>query len=247
MRRCVKGIRAPSRRKACQQCSITKTRCDLKRPSCGRCHARHLDCAFGYDADAITDSDSIQSAPAARGESIDEGMSRKIQRSARARYATTATRTAPSPHENELTGTSMPPQASTTPSVSEISRTAPTRLVISNERRQSLSGAAPGLPSSGPVSEHIMHYIIRVLKSWPRLLISHELTQLPPVIHTIQLENNVPTPLADCLILAKMWAAHTHDSASLVQRTVLQEVRRLLQQVSCQIIANAKVRNVLTL
>ncbi|KAK9771439.1 putative Transcription factor domain-containing protein [Seiridium cardinale] len=106
------------------------------------------------------------------------------------------------------------------------------RLTISEERRRSLSDSSPGIPTLGPKFTHIMHYIIRVLKSWPRLMAVHGLSQLPPFIHTLQLTERIPTPLVDCLTLVKMWADYTEASASLVQRTVLQEVRRILQEHS---------------
>ncbi|TFK54876.1 hypothetical protein OE88DRAFT_1653418 [Heliocybe sulcata] len=38
--------RAPPRKKACQNCTTAKTRCDLQRPTCLRCHTRGITCHY---------------------------------------------------------------------------------------------------------------------------------------------------------------------------------------------------------
>ncbi|KAM0817382.1 putative Transcription factor domain-containing protein [Seiridium cardinale] len=125
--------------------------------------------------------------------------------------------------QSGLLAAAPPHTAGSTPSMESLMRATGPRLTISEERRRSLSDSSPGIPTLGPKFTHIMHYIIRVLKSWPRLMAVHGLSQLPPFIHTLQLTERIPTPLVDCLTLVKMWADYTEASASLVQRTVLQE------------------------
>lgn len=226
VRRCSQGIRGPSRRKACQQCCAAKTRCDLGRPGCGRCHKRGYQCHFGPGNNS---SDNGLSLPASQTRHdgdihLSEDQSSQLNRS---HHTNEVIEPVPLQTESELPDRAIPP-----PSIEEPLPLIGPRLVISSERRQLLLGTAPGIPSSGPVHKHIMHYIIRVLKSWPRMIAVHGLTQLPPIIHKLQLGDRVPVPLVNCLALAKMWADHHDDSAALVQRTVMQEVQRMLKEVS---------------
>lgn len=105
-------------------------------------------------------------------------------------------------------------------------------LVVSNYRRRLLLNEARLTPNTDPVARHTMHFVIRVLKSWPRMMGSHLTSQLPPMIHRLQLADGIPIPLANCCTLAKMWIMHSEESRDLVQRTVHNEVRRLLRDVS---------------
>lgn len=105
-------------------------------------------------------------------------------------------------------------------------------LVISNYRRRLLLNEARRTPNTDPVARHTMYFVIRVLKSWPRMMGSHLTSQLPPMIHRLQLADGIPIPLANCCTLAKMWIMHSEESRDLVQRTVHNEVRRLLRDVS---------------
>ena len=107
----------------------------------------------------------------------------------------------------------------------------PPELLISNERRQVILGTAQNTPSSDVAVRHTMHFTIRVLKSWPRLMAAHLTEQLPPPIHRLQIAEGIPTPLANCYALAKLWAGHTDGSRELVKKTILHEIRRLLSEV----------------
>ncbi|KAF6794576.1 C6 finger domain containing protein [Colletotrichum sojae] len=91
----------------------------------------------------------------------------------------------------------------------------PINLVIPDTRRRQLLGFAPDNPITGPVAMHIMHLVIRHLKSWPRLMAVHRTHHLPPVIHRLQLLGDMPVQLANCYALVNMWADHTAASAKL--------------------------------
>ncbi|KAK8074473.1 hypothetical protein PG997_009136 [Apiospora hydei] len=110
----------------------------------------------------------------------------------------------------------------------------PATAVISEERRRVLLGAAPGTPSSDVVVRRTMHFVIRVLRSWPRLMATtHHTAQLPPIIHNFQIKDGaLPKPLAHCYTLAKMWDGEVGGSGELVQRTILDEVQRLFREVT---------------
>lgn len=82
-----------------------------------------------------------------------------------------------------------------------------------------------------PPPKQTVHFVIRVLKSWPRIMAMHQTDGLPPIIHKIQFEHGTPRPLANCFTLAKMWAGHADGSGDLVMHTVLKELRRLIDEV----------------
>ncbi|KAL7956804.1 hypothetical protein V8C34DRAFT_199032 [Trichoderma compactum] len=102
-------------------------------------------------------------------------------------------------------------------------------LIVSNYRRRLLLSEARRSLNTDPVARHTMHFVIRVLKSWSRMMGSHFASHLPPIIHRLQLADGIPTPLANCCTLAKMWIVHSEGSRDLVQSTVHNEVRRLLR------------------
>lgn len=121
-------------------------------------------------------------------------------------------------------------------------------LVPSEERRRVLLGAAPGTPNSSSVAMHTANFVIRVLKSWARLVATHHVYELPPFIHRLQLsgDRSIPTPLVNCFTIVKMWSEHTQGSMGLVESTVLLEMQRLLREVSKTYSATAPKRHLLT-
>lgn len=86
-----------------------------------------------------------------------------------------------------------------------------------------------------------MHFIIRILKSWPRMMAAYDTAHLlPPFIHRLQLADGMPTSLADCYTLVRMWTGQEAESRGLVHQTILQEVRRLLREVCGLLSPNEK-------
>ncbi|KAI1827027.1 hypothetical protein F4861DRAFT_536502 [Xylaria intraflava] len=49
-KKCTLEPRASARQKACRNCIVAKTRCDLQRPTCSRCDARNIRCAYARPA-----------------------------------------------------------------------------------------------------------------------------------------------------------------------------------------------------
>jgi hypothetical protein len=182
--RCSKGLKGPTRKKACQQCTVAKTRCNLERPICGTCRERRITCKYILpDAQpAAKRSESSRRPPVGDGQR---------------RGSTVAT----------------------------------PNLHISEQRREELLVSTPSPPELNAGTQHTMHFIIRVLKSWPRMMAAHDLAVLPPMIHNVQLEHGMPTPLANCSTLAKMWAEHVEGSSQLVRGSIAQEVQRLFREV----------------
>ncbi|KAH8886336.1 hypothetical protein GQ53DRAFT_827992 [Thozetella sp. PMI_491] len=106
--------------------------------------------------------------------------------------------------------------------------------LVSDQRREVLLAKNPAwnAPIADSVARHTMHFVVRVLQSWPRMMATHDTRHLPPIIHRLQLAKGMPGPLANCYTLAKMWIGHTPGSRDLVQRTIQDEVRRLLREYS---------------
>lgn len=220
---------APSRQKACRQCSSAKVRCDLRRPTCSRCQARSLPCQFvprdplaaplpaaiplplpvNSDEELSSFQDNSEDDSTSSFVSLDECRSTR---------ATT---------DSLVSG----PGIDSCGTHDYVPEAIPPDLVVSKERRQIILGTAPNSPNSDVVVRHTMHFIIRVLKSWPRVMAAHHTAQLPPPIHRLQIVDGVPTPLANCYALAKMWAERTDGSRELVENTIVHEIQRLLREV----------------
>jgi hypothetical protein len=80
-------------------------------------------------------------------------------------------------------------------------------IVMSKQRSQILLGTPHGTLSNDSIARHVMRHVIRVLRSWPRLIAGQELgsSQLPPMIHHLQITDGLPLPLVPCYNLTNMW------------------------------------------
>ena len=87
-------------------------------------------------------------------------------------------------------------------------------------------------PERSPATQHIMHFIIHVLPSWPRQLAMHQLKSvIPPFIYRLQVENGISPSLAKCCTLARMRAKYMDGSLRMVQETLMNEVKSFLEEV----------------
>ncbi|EPE09712.1 saccharopine dehydrogenase [Ophiostoma piceae UAMH 11346] len=198
--RCANGPTTFLRQKACLTCARSKLRCDLQRPQCGRCERRTLLCEYA----SPPESSGPLSCPAS-------------QQAMPAADLPSTSGSARLPVERPRSERLMPPVGNP-------------RLEISEERRQVLLGTASAMAGPDSTARSTVHFVIRVLLSWPRRMAAYGFGHLPPIIHRLQLESGVPATLASCCTLAKMWADHEEGSRGLVERTVLQEIRRILDQ-----------------
>lgn len=101
----------------------------------------------------------------------------------------------------------------------------------SDQRRQQLLIGTPGRLELRAETRHTMHFIIRVLKSWPRMMAAPDLSLVPPMIHNVQFEHGTPTPLANCFTLAKMWIERIEGSSRLVHTSIIREIQSLFHEV----------------
>lgn len=109
--------------------------------------------------------------------------------------------------------------------------TTPDQDIVSEQLRQDPLNATHSPPKLYPETFHTLQFIVRVLKSWPRMMINPEPALLPPMIHSAQLKHGTPTPLANCSTLVKMWFEHIEGSSRLVYTSISEEVQKLFREV----------------
>lgn len=106
------------------------------------------------------------------------------------------------------------------------------------------------LDSTPPLAKHSMEVLLRVLKTWPKMLAKE--FQPPPLLHSSQMYqiltsqsqnqriqqadsaspvNPVPQPLANCFTIAKMWAGQCEGASGIVTETVTKEMQSLFEKV----------------
>jgi hypothetical protein len=224
-KRCRPGVKAPTRQKACITCAKAKVRCDLVRPTCGRCVTRSLACEFAADANDISDGLSSD------GQSHSVGLS-------------SGSPTVTFDSDNGLISaprcivsdglSQAPDQASRIPSraSSELASFDPQRLALSEKRRTELLGGATYTANYTAVAEHTARFGLRTARSWARLLAIHGVKHLPPMMHRLQFVDGVPPAISNCLTLLRMWEDSHPGSHQLVHDTVLAEIKRLIGNVS---------------
>lgn len=92
------------------------------------------------------------------------------------------------------------------------------------------TGSNLGYRNRAPATQHVMHIVIRLLRSWSRLLAMHHLDGItPPFIHRSQVENGVPPTLVKCksigiprptvlhVVVTGLSAAHQFNQSSCCQ------------------------------
>jgi hypothetical protein len=237
-KRCSSGAAPPSRRKSCRHCVASKSRCDLKQPVCGTCKARDINCEFatrGGDVDG-PEVDTIGIPTTANlmqqdGSAQDHEGSCDSLSASNGHQSTWPIQT----HDTSAFLRSVTPASSSFdnhPAITTDPGDLAPELFISEARRQMLLGSAPeSPPESEAAARHIVAFLIRALRSWPRLMSSYHTALLPPVIHRLQLENGVPKPLANCYTLVSMWSGHVEGTHDLVRDTIVAELQRLLGEV----------------
>ncbi|KAH6649053.1 hypothetical protein BKA67DRAFT_576655 [Truncatella angustata] len=256
LKRCVHGRKPPPRQKVCKQCSGAKLRCDQQRPACGRCRSRDLDCQFlSRDGEALPPVTTQRRAVPRTALRIQpENENRLLSATGIAAPSCVAAISLTAPQCDSLwTGhsrdvasseiTASDPSGDTSPGMLELTSTNDTQyeilpeMQISEARRRVLlwgMGSQSTSNTDNPATRHTMHFVIRVLMSWPRILASYSADHLPPMVHRLQLgtagNEELPGPLSNCHTLTKMWTDHTRGSRQLVRNTIIQEIRRLLHE-----------------
>ena len=253
------------RKKACEECSIAKARCDTKKPVCSRCESRQFNCNYaasqGLSSSALQAavttvseisaiSESVQSN-AAMGASSENTPGRNesgFVSSSSATFDDHDSLFSLQSHPTSIAtrGTSYASERRPEPEISnarvnlywpdEDVNFANLHLVCpidaSKIRNRWLGDFIPFIdqrvknyPSS------IILLISRVLKTYPGMLLQER--HLPPFIHPAQLSGpEMPTPLANCLSLIRMWDGQVRGSENLMGGVILNEMKRIYEVVS---------------
>jgi hypothetical protein len=201
------------------QCSGNKVRCDQQHPTCSRCWERSLPCTFPpTNRPTCSTPERKSRVDVSAGDDLLGGEEPNLP-------------IGEAESRETFSSSQRFPSVSTQKQAANASNLL---LVPSEERRRVLLGASPGTPNSSSATMHTANFVIRVLKSWARLVATHQVFKLPPFIHRLQLseDGSIPAPLANCFTLVKMWSEHTQGSMDLVESTVLLEIQRLLREVS---------------
>ncbi|KAL1956926.1 hypothetical protein VTO42DRAFT_6673 [Malbranchea cinnamomea] len=243
-KKCNKLNASNNRRKSCHLCVLSKTRCDLKHPSCSRCSARRTPCRYPNMLDPANPPNNL--GPSEIGTAAVSSAGPDVFDTLLADVApswTHSTNGFPSDSMTDLfpvLGSSgqQDIESTTTTGISDSNV-----MLLSNGTNNvpSLLETIPNqyllpepteTPSGATVlTTHGMEFAFKVLRGWPRMLA--EEFQLPPLIHFTQVnpEKTLPQPLANCITLAKMWHWQCEGAEQIVQDTVLGEVNNVLNKM----------------
>lgn len=239
------------RKKACQQCSAGKVRCDLNKPRCSRCEVRRTVCEYTLAepvvhstpltvrdtsiVDLSNDSSHVvspqQHSPISKGVGFREPANPAIPAEkfgisaatcAQDRFPSLGTTFAAQDDDNEY-WTSSPLSFV---AINLICTVDPTRI-----RNRWLSDFIPSLTDRVKMyAPGVSSFVFRVLKTYPSILLNRG--QLPPFIHPSQLAGpDIPTPLANCLSLVRLWDGQVRGSEAIVCETIKKEMDRLYAEV----------------
>jgi hypothetical protein len=234
------------RKKACQQCTVAKVRCDLKRPQCSRCETRRTPCAYAVDlAPAPSGGESngvdhYNRGPVAIPRSIQASNS---PGSAFSENSIRQTEPVRHPRNSEVQNQFISHgRHASHNEYNEYWASSPLSFAVINLictidpaqiRNRWLADFIPSL--SGRVKIYppgVSSFISRVLKTYPSVLLRKG--QLPPFIHPSQLAGpDIPTPLANSLSLVRLWDGRVRGSETMVCETIKKEMDRLYREVCC--------------
>lgn len=78
--------------------------------------------------------------------------------------------------------------------------------------------------STSPIVKHTMNTLLRVMKTWPKMLAKG--FQTPPMIHFSHLDpDNLLPSLASCITVARMWVNQSEGASEIIRRTVIRELQ----------------------
>lgn len=227
------------RQKSCQRCSESKTKCDLRRPTCHRCAQRNFVCGYPSMAGS-TDSPDSRTLGHTRISNSMIGL-HKTHISTEVEPSTELSNETPLT-SNQRSCTYAPLEASpyetsfnTLSTASEglddfcASLTASVNTTSESLLPLDLS-SLPSISTTPPLTRHSMQTILRCLRTWPRIMAKG--LSSPPIIHPSVLSQPLmPAALARCFTLVKMWDGQCTGANTMVEETVKKEMQCLLDIV----------------
>ncbi|KAF2495607.1 hypothetical protein BU16DRAFT_510534 [Lophium mytilinum] len=272
-KRCTPGPSPSLRQKSCRWCTASKVRCDLQRPTCSRCLQRDLACEyvvpltrngrspsasdFARSVDGSTNSASA--SPPSAPDHQPPQVSFTSPTSTPAPTLTNASQTEGNTQTDSfsrfLFSNNEPfPNASSSSLGADLALTSfadPSHSPAPNTPEINHFGNdwtnlpfLEQLDSTPPLARHSMEVLLRVMKTWPKMLAKE--FQPPPLLHTSQMyhiltnqnprvlpeqsTHPVPQPLANCFTISKMWAGQCQGASDIVTETVTKEMQSLFEK-----------------
>lgn len=199
----------PSRKKACQSCTVAKARCDHIRPTCSRCLDKQLSCEYP--------------APAPAGARV----RRNIESSWKASPKRDVARALDS------CGTSTrPDQAMSEAAIFGDERStllAPLDATRIRDRWLDYF-FTPTTKQLKAYPARVMSLMRITLCMYPIAWLRHQ-SHLPPFVHRTQCSNGMPESLANCLSLLRLCTSAAPGSESMVRDSFQREMMRLAEVV----------------
>ncbi|KAL5390442.1 hypothetical protein PMIN06_007974 [Paraphaeosphaeria minitans] len=233
--RCVQNLEAPSRQKSCGQCIVAKARCDLQRPQCGRCLSRGVQCEFEPVGGAQAPRLNNEVMTPAEHQQLHEGE--EVSACSPRNISTTIVPISLPESTSTRTGSilkSFPYESGLHPPRSwfDTQEDVAPEVIASRQRSQLLLGTPHGTLSTSAVAHHAMFHVVRVLRSWPRMMARYGLGsfQLPPIIHHIQLKEGLPISFLSGIALSKMWLESEGRDRDVAYHLTLKEVNTWLRE-----------------
>jgi hypothetical protein len=226
LKRCMSERPASLRQKSCRQCSDSKVKCDLQRPSCSKCVLRRDMCKYLVSHDGNIDTENLPAQ-----QSVDpvadvaQGFTTLDSRTDSLTHMLLNT---PQPSLGNIDLT--PRSASGMPNTDTSHPTAATTPPIDSISDQWVMSLLPSIDTTPTLAKHSMEVLLRVIGTWPHMMAKE--FQLPPIIHASQVSRKSrPLPLANCFTLVKMWHGQCHGTSTIVQDTVVKEMKTLFENV----------------
>ncbi|KAJ5152669.1 uncharacterized protein N7482_009147 [Penicillium canariense] len=223
-------MRAPSRKKACQECTASKVRCTHEKPACVRCRDRGKQCRYTGDR-----AYNAQDGSSATSSNPDTSAANSV-----CNFST------PGPSVGFISPQSpgiFNLHVSPTPQNTFI-QTAAHKMNLEFEnislhpmlhaeeiRDRWLRPYVMTATGQVPKLFHpfTVQYLTCVLRSYPNHLLDGN--SMPPFIHPMQLARQpIPPALANCSSLVRMWMNRAPGSEGLVFSTVKREMDRLIAE-----------------
>lgn len=246
------------RKKACDICAKDKVHCDQNRPTCSRCVKRSTVCVYATAPRPLGDDllrsrnnplDQVRS-PTSLGQAISPPASSLPTISNTTPFTSSTLSPAGSssyrPVERSQSTTLGYVLNSETPTVPGTSPNAYWKgsyidfqnllLVCSFDtsriRDRWLRDFIPSLNDRAKThSPEIVHFVSQVFGTYPMMLLKKG--NLPPYMHHSQFAgDNIPTPLANCLSLVRLWDSQVRGGELIVRETVKSEMDRLYREVN---------------
>lgn len=224
---------------SCLNCHKSKTKCDFKKPECGRCEKRGLACS--YDASqppsharhlpfhALQGNDTENANPNHENMQITYSVGSEAERGNLSVFgeSTDVVETFGNFIEGALDWD--------TPSLDSCPWTPATFIPRGSMddviARSKASKALTPISQAGLASQHAANLIGQMVSAFPQMMLRRQ--TFPPFIYPHWNASCVPEILQSCMSIAELFASRTGLSRRFVWRSIDAELQHLIDQVSC--------------